>query len=222
MSRSGRQSSGPRLVALLAAVAVPLLASGGGLTFEQAFDATGEPTALHFQAAFRAHGGEHRLEVWRDGDRRVKRRTDETIETYAFHRPGDAEYELSVLDLRKRIHTRVDRTNLFRIGSFTEWFDLTHGLRHPRGPYRVVSARAPRGTPGPVEACRWYDLTQADRTTHVCWSVAERIPMLIVADGGETVWKVTRVDRGPIAPGTFEIHDEGFVRNDANEDIAGD
>jgi hypothetical protein len=36
------------------------------------------------------------------------------------------------------------------------------------------------------------------------------------------VWRVATLDRKPIASKTFEIHDEGFVRNDANQDIERD
>ena len=63
------------------------------LKFEQVFSEKGEPSALHYQAVFIAKGAEHQLEVWRDGERRVKRRTDDAIETYAFRKPGDPEFQ---------------------------------------------------------------------------------------------------------------------------------
>ncbi len=211
-----------QLALVLLAAAAPAAASTGGLTFEQAFAAGRKPTGVHFQATFRVAGAEHQLEVWRDGDRRVRRRTDDAVETFAFHRPGEAEFQLSVLDLKKRILTRVDRTSLYRIGSFTDWFDLSHGLEHPRGTYRLTGAGAPGGAPRPLERCRWYELAEAGRTTHICWSARDGIPVLVETDEGEVVWKVTRVDRGPVAPGTFDINDDGFVRNDAREDIEGD
>jgi len=201
---------------------IPAVAWGGGLRFERAFDVRGEPASLHFQATFRARGGAHRLEVWRDEERRVRRRTDDSIETFASHLPDDPEYQLSILDLKKRIHTRVDRTNLYRIGNFTDWFDLTHGLRRPRGAYLLTAAAAPAGAPRPVDRCRWYDLSEGESTSHVCWSGAHRIPLLIVREGGELVWRVDRVDRSPPPASTFDIHDDGFVRNDANQDIAAD
>jgi hypothetical protein len=217
----GRLRSTAGLASVLLALA-PAVAWGGGLRFERAFDARGEPASLHFQATFQGRGSAHRLEVWRDGERRVRRRTDDAIETFASHPPEDPEYRLSILDLKRRIHTRVDRTNLVRIGNFTDWFDLTHGLRRPRGAYQLAAAAAPAGAPRPLERCRWYDLSESGRTSHVCWSAANRIPLLIVQEGGDLVWRVDRVDRGPHPAGTFDVHDEGFVRNDANEDIAGD
>ncbi len=213
---------GLRLATLCVAAAVSLDAPAKEPTFERIFSDKGEPSALHYQAVFTAKGAEHHLEVWRDGEQRVKRRTDDVIETYAFRKPGDPEFHLSILDMKKRIHTQIDRTNLYRIGNFTDWFDLTHGLKHPMGGYRVAKAQAPVGAPKAVEACQWYDLTQDQRITHICWSAHSRIPLVIQAQDGAVVWRVTTLDQKPIPAKTFEIHDEGFVRNDANQDIERD
>ena len=205
-----------------AAVSVDVSAATSERTFEQVFNDQGEPSALHYQVVFTSEGAEHRLEVWRDGSRRLKRRTDETIETYAFRKPGDPEFHMSILDMKKRIHTRIDRTNLYRIGNFIDWFDLAHGLKRPMGKYRVAKAQPPDGVPKAIDACQWYDLIQGERTTHVCWSMQSRLPLVIQPRGGEVVWRVVALDRKPIPAKTFEIHDEGFVRNDANRDIEND
>ena len=222
LRRRAPRSLGLRLAALCAAAAAPLAAPARDLTFDTTFGAQGEPVSLHYQATFLAGGAPHRLEVWRDGERRLKRRTDDAVEIYAQHAPGDPEVQLSVLDLRRRIHTRVDRTNLYRLGSFTDWYDLAHGLRRPAGSYRLARGAAPKGAPRPLAACSWYALTQGQHTTHVCWSERDRVPMLLVRDDGAVLWQTTALDRRPIPPATFEIHDAGFVRNDASEDIAGD
>lgn len=211
-----------RFATLCVAAAVSLAAPAKGLSFEQVFSEKGEPRTLHYEAIFTAKGAEHQLEVWRDGDRRLKRRTDEAIETYAFRKPGDAEFQMSVLDRKKRIHTQIDRTNLYRIGNFTDWFDLAHGLKHPMGEYRVAKAQAPDGAAKAITACQWYDLTQGGRTTHICWSAQSRLPMVIQGQNGEVLWRVAALDRKPIPEKTFEIHDEGFIRNDANQDIERD
>ncbi|MFA5914569.1 MAG: hypothetical protein WCV99_23470 [Sterolibacterium sp.] len=213
---------GLRFATLCVAAAVSLSVPAKEPTFEQIFSAKGEPAALHYRAVFISKGAEHRLEVWRDGDRRLKRRTDDAIEIYVLREPGDAEFRMSILDMEKRIHTRIDRTNLYRIGNFTDWFDLAHGLRHPMGEYRVAKARAPDAAPKPIAACQWYDLTQDQRTTHICWSAQSRIPLAIQAQEGEVVWRVTALDQKPIPVKTFDIHDAGFVRNDANQDIERD
>ncbi|BDG07040.1 hypothetical protein [Anaeromyxobacter paludicola] len=206
------------LAAVLAA-ASPAPAGAAGLTFERAFGGVESP--LHCRVAYASGGSPHRLELWRDGDRRVRRRTDDVLETYATRRAGSPEYSLSVLDLRRRIHSRVDRTSLYRIGSFTEWFELGHGLRHPTGPYRLTRAAA-TGTARPLEACDWYELAQGARRSRICWSPRHRLPLLIEDGRGAVVWRVTSLDREPPAASVFEVHDEGFVRNDAAADISGD
>lgn len=162
------------------------------------------------------------MEVWRDGERRLKRRTDDAIEVYANRAPGDAEFSLSVLDLRRQIHTTIARTNLVRIGNLTDWFGLAHGLKHPVGAYRVAQGQVAPGAPVPAEPCRWLDLIQDERATHICWSEPWRVPMLIVAANGSVLWKITAIDNEPLPARIFEIHDEGFVRNDANQDIDND
>ncbi len=221
-TRSGGPGLGLRLAAMCAAAAAPLMASAAELTFERAFSAAGEPPALHFQATVANATSEHRLEIWRDGDRRLKRRTDDAVEIYAARRSGEVEYQLSVLDLRKRIHTRIDRSNLYRIGGFVDWFDLAHGLRRPSAAYRIARVPAPAGAPRPLEACDWYDLSQGPRRSFVCWSRRSRIPMLVQSETGQVVWRVTALDRRAIPPDAFTVRDEGFVRNDANADIEGD
>lgn len=134
-----------RLAMLCVTTALSLHALAKEPTFANVFSTKGEPTTLHYDAVFEAKDGEHRLEVWRDGDRRLKRRTDESVETYVFRKAGDPEFRMSILDRKRRIHTVIDRTNLYRIGNFTDWFDLAHGLRHPKGEYKLAKAAAPDG-----------------------------------------------------------------------------
>jgi hypothetical protein len=196
-------------------------AQAQGPAFEEAFATRSEPPALHYQAIFSTKGSEHRLEVWRDGDK-LKRSTDEAIDTYVFRQPGSAEFQMSIMDRKKKTHTLVGRTSLYRIGNFTDWFDLAHGLKHPVGAYRIVEAQAPHGAPKAAMDCQWYDLSQNNHTTHICWNVGSGLPLVIQAESGEVVWKLVSVDAKPIPAKTFEIHDEGYILNNANEDIVGD
>ena len=129
---------------------------------------------------------------------------------------------MSILDRKKRIHTRIDRTNLYRIGNFVDWFDLAHGLRHPKGEYRIATAQAPEGGPKAISSCLWYDLIQDGHITHICWSEKSRLPLVIQGQRGEVLWRVAALDLKPIPTRIFEIHDEGFIRNDANQDIERD
>jgi hypothetical protein len=207
---------------LCVAAAVWASAAAKEPRFEQVFAEKGEPSALHYQATYTSRGAEHRLEVWRDGGNRLKRRTDDAIETYVFRKAGEAEFSMSILDMKKRIHTRVDRTNLYRIGNFTDWFDLAHGLRHPIGEYRIAKIQPPPDAPKAVKTCEWYDLSEGGSGVRVCWNARSHLPLLIQSRSGEIVWRVLALDTKPIPANAFEIHDEGFVRNDANRDIEGD
>jgi hypothetical protein len=210
---------GWRLAMLCVAAACSQNISAKELKFEQVFYGKGEPGAMHYQVMFAAKGTEHQMEVWRDGNRRIKRRTDETIETYAFRKPDDAEFRLSILDMKKHIHTRIDRANLYRIGNFTDWFDLAHGLKHPMGEYRLVKNSAPGGSSKAIIDCQWYSLTQDGHTNHICWSVQSHLPLVIQTQEGQVVWRIATLDTKPIPEKIFEIHDEGFIHNDANQDI---
>jgi hypothetical protein len=207
-------------IALLCASSRP--AQADGLRFEQAFDAGEGSGALHYQASYSAGGAPHRVEVWRDGDLRVRRRTDDRIEVHATREAGSVEFAMSVLDLERRIHTSVSRGNLYRIGSFTDWFDLAHGLRHPRGAYTLTGIAAPAGAPAPLQPCSWFELAQNGQASRICWSQQDRVPMLIVSGDGDVAWRITALDHEPLVPGTFAIRDEGFLRNDANQDIEPD
>lgn len=211
---SSSPSSGARLVA------VALVAGAAGpLRFETAFAVAGEPATLHFQAAYVAGGKPHILEVWRDHDRHLKRVTDGHVTTYVTHISGDAEFQMIVVDPAKRVATTIDRTNLYRLGNFTDWFDLAHGLRYPRGVYRLAVGSAPHGVPVAVGRCTWYDLATGSATTHICWSGTDRLPLLIVAPTGKTVWQVTMVDRASLTDAVFRVRDNGFVHVNANRDI---
>ena len=197
-------------------------AAASSLRFQDVFSARGEPASLHYRVAFRTRGAAHRMEVWRDGDRRLRRNTDQAITSFAFHPPGNAGYTLSILDRRKHIHTRIDRTNLYRIGEFSDWFDLAHGLRHPRGDYALARSARPGSGPTAIRPCAWYDLTEGARTTRICWDSPDRLPLLIETADGRPLWRVEAIDRKPIPASRFAIDDQGYIRNDADSDIAND
>lgn len=217
----------PRLFANKAAAIATLAACAAGahaaaLNFDATF-ATANSPSVHYEARFTGHEGhEQKLEAWRDGDTRLKRRTNDAIEVYAVRKPGDAEYEMTVIDLKRKLLTRVDRTNLFRIGNFTDWFDIAHALKHPRGNYTLTTASAPQKAGRPIGACAWYDLEQDGRTSHICWSRKAQLPLSIVDAEGRTVWRVTKLEPGRIAPSLFKIDTRDYVVNNANEDIERD
>ena len=193
-----------------------------GVDFDQAFDIHSQPKQGHFVASYVAQGQAHRLEVWRDGDVHLKRRTDDRVEIVVARPADDTEWNMTVLDLERRIRTEVARTSLIRIGHFADWFGLAHGVAHPVGAYALAPIAAPARVPVPVAACRWYRLTQGERSSKICWSKAHGLA-LALTDGEDRVqWQVTSVDAKPLPADTFVIDDRGFVRNDANEDIKAD
>ena len=198
-------------------------ATAESLDFDRTFNERGEPRQTHYQASYRLGADEHRLEVWRDRALRVKRRTDDAIETVVVRPSGSGEWSMTVLDLKRRIRTDVDRTNLFRIGHFTDWFALAHSLSRPIGAYALTTLRGeaiPRIAP--IADCRWYAFSQANHTSNICWSAKQRVALLITDASGAVVWRVTQIDSRPIGEAAFVIDDRGFVRNDANQDIKTD
>lgn len=217
----------------IAAIVVPGLANAASapasaprsLTFENVFSPAGEPASLHYVAVFKARGGDHRLEVWRDGERRAKRATDAALITYAVHEAGKDNFDLQMLDLHKRISTHLDRTTMYRLGNITDWFDLTHALRHPKGAYQLVRSTLPvaaAGSAAPVAACDWYTLTDRGRATRLCWSRTDRLPLLILDADGTPAWRISAVDHAPLPAGVFTIADQGFVKVDAVRDAERD
>lgn len=193
----------------------------GSLYFDTVFSAKGEPPFLQYGVMFVSHGAVHRMGVWRDHDRLLKRDTDGAITTFAVHTPGDPAYQMVALDRHRRISTKISRESLYRIGSFTDWYDLTHGLRHPKSAYTLTTGTAPAAMPRVPAPCAWYDLAEAGRVTQICWDATARVPELIVS-GGHLVWRVVSIDRKPIAASVFVVDDQGYVHDNADHDIEAD
>jgi hypothetical protein len=192
------------------------------LEFDKAFTDRNEPKQAHYRATYSLNGQEHQVEIWRDRNVNLKRRTDDAIETHVFKPPGQVEWKMVVLDLKRKIRTDIDRTNLYRIGHFTDWFSLAHSLTRPNGPYDLATLHEPVASAAPIATCRWYLLTQGERSSKVCWSAAWRVPLLITDRNDKVQWKITELDSGRFAADALRVDDHGFVRNNANEDIKAD
>ena len=120
----GRLAAGACLLALLPA---PALAREG-LDWDQAFPTAAAPAQVHFLARYTdALGAPHRLEVWRDGDRRLRRRTDDRLDLHV-EKGADGEHRYQLVDHARAVVVSVDRTTLYRIGSFSDWVGLAHVL----------------------------------------------------------------------------------------------
>jgi hypothetical protein len=209
---------------LFLTLAFPAMGSfaAGGLDFDKTFNDKGEPRTMHYRAIYSLNGTNHQVEVWRDRDQRLKRRTDDTIETFIFKPAMETEWRMVVLDLKRKIRTDIDRTNLYRIGHFTDWFSLSHSLTRPTGQYRLKALDKPMAGETPVAPCRWYSMTRSGWESKICWSNAMRLPLLVLGPDETVQWRVTEFDSKPIALIAYQINDHGFVRNDANDDIQAD
>lgn len=193
-----------------------------GLMFDQVFSDKGEPRSINYQVTYKSASGEHHLEVWREGSTLLKKKTDDTLELYVIKDKNGPEFNLSVLDLKKKIYTQIKRTNLYRIGSFTDWYDLAHGLKHPITKYELnkLTAKPPQITP--IATCQWYELAQGKNKTQICWSAEYKLPLVMTSAKGEIFWSVKKLNKNTIAPSVFEVHSDGFIKNDANRDIEPD
>ena len=208
------------LIGTLSAWAQPVPDS---LDFEQTFSVKDEPAQVHFVAEYGQGSQRHRLEVWRDAERRLLRRTDQRLQTLAWRGTDAADLRLVQLDLTRKIRTDIDRTALARLGQWVDWFGLAHGLNRPKGPYRLTQSTphpAPNGQP--VAPCQWLRLEQGPQTSFICWSSSLKLPLLLMDDSARVIWRVRRFDTQPIAASLYEINDDGFVRNDASADINAD
>jgi len=190
-----------------------------GLDFDKTFSTVGERQQIHYRAGYSLNGQSHEVEVWRDHNQRLRRRTDEKVESFIFKPARKAEWQMVVLDLQRKIRTDIDRTNLYRIGHFTDWFSLSHSLSRPSGAFILNAISEVATDTKPAALCRWYALVRENVESKICWSTDLRLPMLITDSKNNLQWQITAFDSRPLSASTFAINDRGFVRNNANEDI---
>jgi hypothetical protein len=196
----------------------PIAEKPASLRFEKVFSPHGEPKAVHYKVDLWHTDQVHHLEVWRNGGD-LTRRTDDVIEIHAQREASGPEFRLAIMDLKKKIITTIHRTNLARIGDFTEWYDLAHGLKFPKGNYTLQAVATPKINVKPYATCRWYQLSQPHAHTLVCWNESARIPLQLVNEQGQLLWNVTSIEHRITDSEIFKIKDDGYIRNDANQDI---
>jgi hypothetical protein len=207
----------------LALVPAPLFASPPDrLDFDSTFNDRDAPRQAHYVATYRLAGNAHRLEVWRDGDAQLRRRTDDAIETLVLRSPGAAEWTMTVLDLKRRLRTDIDRTSLLRIGHVTDWFALAHSLTRPAGNYELTEIVG--HTPGvaTIAPCRWYLLAQGSQASKICWSASLQLPLAMTGADDSVEWRIVEADTRPLPASVLRVDDSGFVRKDASADIRSD
>jgi hypothetical protein len=220
MSRCGALVAG--LLCLLSIAMVR--AEDASSQWEAAFPTRDAPQQVYFRAGYHDDlGRTHRLEVWREADLRLRRRTDETIDLYV-EKSGSGEYEYRLIDHDRKILIRADRATLYRIGVFSDWIGLAHVLNIPRSGYRVTGAA--RQSPASLRGeCVWKRLEllmPVSSTSEVCWSSAWGLPLEIGAQGGKDGWEsrflVQEVGTFAPKPEIFAVAREGLVEIDAGPD----
>lgn len=201
------------------------LAKNPSLVFDEVFNVKDEPNQTYFVAVFKiADNQTHILQVWRDGENRLRRQTDNRLDVLATRDVQDTDaYSLQVIDYQKRIITDINRNNLIYLGHFQDWFELGHGLHHPKAQYRLMPTTRPQLSPQPIQACEWYQLEQANQEYDICWSAQEKLPLMIWDNQKKTtVWQIKTLSHQMLERDIFKVNTTDYVRVDANDDIQND
>jgi len=94
--------------------AMSLRADDPSSVWEAAFPIATAPTHVHFHARYLdGRGAPHTLEVWRDGEQRLKRKSDAAIDLYAEQKAG-GEIDFHIVDHLRGIVLRANRGALPR------------------------------------------------------------------------------------------------------------
>lgn len=137
--------------------AMSLRADGPSSVWQATFPIAAAPAHVHFHARYLdERGAPHTLQVWRDGEQRLRRKSDAAIDLYAEQKAG-SEIEFHIVDHSRGIVVRANRAALYRVGHFSGWLGLAHVLDVPHGAYMVRALAAPpeMKSGGP---CHWYRL----------------------------------------------------------------
>jgi len=210
------------LLCLLAAATVR--AEDAGPQWDAAFPSRAAPEQVYFRAGYLDGAGRaHRLEVWRDADLRLRRKTDQAIELYVEKSPS-GEYDYRLIDRDRHMLIRADRTALYRIGVFSDWAGLAHVIEIPRGRYRVTEARRQSAASLRGE-CAWHRLERiapAASITEICWSSRWGLPLEIGVASGQEGWKslfwIEAVETFAPSPDTFAVAQQDLFELDAGPD----
>jgi hypothetical protein len=190
-------------------------ADGASSIWEAAFPIAAAPAHVYFRALYiDGLGQSHILEVWRDADRRLRRKTDDAIDLYVTMKAsGEPDYH--IVDHKRGAVIHADRLTLYRMGRFSGWLGLAHVLDAPRGAYTVTSLpKAPASKS--TGQCAWFRLEVAEpvRTLNdVCWSARWGLPLEINStdangDSATARFSVERVNEFQPTDAIFDIGQE--------------
>ena len=204
--------------ALSLLVAASLARGDDAPAWERAFDVSAAPANVHFRGSYLdAKGKEHRFEVWRQGDTRLVRNTDDRLVLHAI-RGDNGSYVYKLVDKSRRVVIDVRQENLYRLGRFTDWASLSTMIERPAQPHRIVDGKRSQTTS--LGVCRWYRVELEQQSEEICWSRAWGLPLLMrdPSAKGPFQFKIEGADRDP-KPAAFRLDERGLLAVHADEDI---
>lgn len=193
--------------------------------WDRVFATRHAPANVYFKATYLdRRGNPHQQEVWRQGSQRLRRKTDTRLDLYV-DKAQDGDYRYQLVDHTRQMLIHVNRTNLYRIGVFSDWAGLAHVVKAPQATYRLT--RLERGVEKTANgSCSWVGLESdapAKSVNEICWSEKWGLPLLIRAQnrGGQWVNQFTMQDIHTFTPkaGIFKVSRKGLMEIDANEEI---
>ena len=107
--------------------------------WQRVFATKRAPKTVFFRATYEdASGKTHEVRSWRDGDKRLRRDTDKAMSLFVTRASGgDLSFEM--VDRVQKVKTVVSRTNLYRVGLFSDWSALASNLAEPRIKYELAA-----------------------------------------------------------------------------------
>ena len=197
-------------------------AESPSLKWNEVFATGSAPENVYFRARYLDQTGKyHQLQVWRQADLHLRRKTDDRLDLY-LDKDASGNYVYRLVDYSRQLIISTDRANLYRMGIGSDWFGLAHVLSSPEGNY-AIAPRQEIQTENDGK-CIWYQLEFAalENPSRICWSDQWGLPLVIQAktNGGQwrTQFTVEEIRTFGPAPSIFNVPVNGFLQIDAKPD----
>lgn len=191
-------------------------------SFKEFFLNSKERKDVYFNGHYFIKQNKHTLEFWRSKNQ-VLRKTDNNIEIYANHEGVGPDFNLVILNPKKHIRTTINRNNLIKLGSFSDWDDYAINLKHPKGKYLIkANVKLLKKVDKPLISCNWYVIEEGAKKDFICWSSLAQLPIIILDNQYNPEFIIDKINFDLIKKSTFDSNKSGFIENNANEDISGD
>ena len=182
----------------------------GGLAWEKTFGPAATKPDLYLEARTEdPAGGTHVLELWREGDRRLRRRTDGLLEVWMEEQgpAGATAHALSVVDLRSRTVRRVPVERTAKLGPAFTWWSLAHLLPLPGPRYTLRKLPEPSRSVGGARCDVYLFVPDGQPEQRICWSREYAVALRHEEKRGEGWW--TRLEVTALKPLTGK--EEAFL-----------